>query len=98
MTSTKRDASSEIKMGPITQAELESIGLGSTEKIRALGWQEVFLRWIEAYPERLNLNAAYGLVAVEEGVDWRLLSDSQKQRARALVTSLRRQARGSMLR
>lgn len=77
-------------LGPITGAELSSLGLDGAEVIAALGWEEVFLRWIEAYPGRLNLNAAYGLIAAVEGVDWRQISPAERQRARALVASLRR--------
>lgn len=78
-------------MGPITGAELATLGLEAPEKIRALGWEEVFFRWIEAYPERLNVNAAYGLIAVVEGVDWRQITQAEKERARALVAALRRE-------
>lgn len=77
-------------LGPITSAELRSLGLDSAETIRNLGWEEVFLRWIEAYPARLNLNAAAGLIGVVEGVPWQQISPSEKQRARALIASLRR--------
>lgn len=80
-------------MGPVTSAELSTLGLDDAGKIRELGWQEVFLRWIEAYPGRLNVNAACGLIAVVEGVDWRNISPQEKRRAQSLVAALRR-ARG----
>jgi hypothetical protein len=80
-------------MGPITAAELVSIGIDTVEKVREMGWPEAFLLWIEAYPERLNVNAAVGLAAAEEGVSWKSLSPSEQERARTVVTNLRR-ARG----
>jgi hypothetical protein len=80
-------------MGPITAGELVSIGIDTVEKVREMGWPEAFLLWVEAYPERLNINAAVGLAAAEEGVPWKSLSAKEKERARTLVTNLRR-ARG----
>jgi hypothetical protein len=75
----------------ITEVELESIGLGTRAKVVAVGWEEAFLRWVEAYPERLNLNAAVGLIAKESGVHWLQVPPSDKERARALIDSLRRE-------
>jgi hypothetical protein len=76
-------------MGPLTAAELESLGVSTIESLQALGWEEAFLRWVEAYPERLNVNAAVGLVAAELDVSWRTLSEKDKERARALVRRVR---------
>lgn len=77
------------RMGPTTASELESIGIDTVEKLCALGWEEAFVRWIEAYPERLNLNAATGLVAATLGVSYLALSAQEKARARALCDGLR---------
>ena len=81
-------------MGPITSAELVSLGIDTVEKVCEMGWPEAFLMWIEAYPERLNVNAAVGLAAAVQGVPWHRLSPSEKERARTLVASLRRARRG----
>jgi hypothetical protein len=86
----------EKAMGPITAAELSSLGIASVEKVREMGWREVFLIWIEAYPERLNVNAAVGLAAAEEGISWQKLSPSSKERVRTLVSNLRRARRGTL--
>jgi hypothetical protein len=78
-------------MGPLTASELESLGIRTVEKLQALGWEEAFLRWVEAYPERLNLNAAAGLVAAEIGVSWRELGEKEKALARSVVDRVRRE-------
>jgi hypothetical protein len=85
----------EERMGPITSGELVSLGIDSVERLREMGWEEAFLRWIEAYPERLNVNAAVGLAAASEGMSWLKLSQREKDRARTLVAALRRARRGS---
>jgi len=82
-----RKRSSEL----ITEVELESLGLGSAVRIAAIGWEEAFLRWIEAYPERLNLNAAVGLIAKTEGISWLRVRAADKEHARVLVDALRRE-------
>jgi len=84
----------EHAMGPITAAELRSIGIDSVEKVRDMGWREVFLLWIEACPERINLNAAVSLVGAERGVSWLKVAPADKDRARAVVEGLRRARRG----
>jgi hypothetical protein len=75
----------------ITEVELESLGLGSSTRIAKMGWEEAFLRWVEAYPERLNLNAAVGLIAKAEGTSWLKVRASEKERARVFIDALRRE-------
>lgn len=76
-------------VGPTCDPELASIGFTTVEDLREAGWEEVCVRWVEAFPLRLNVNAFYGVIAAVEGVDWRDLDDGW--RARALR---RRLARG----
>ena len=87
-----------LNIGPICSAELSSIGIDTVEKLQDLGWEEVFLRWIEAYPERINLNAATGLIGAEEEIDWRSVTPLKKAKARALVERLRKLQGGSSTR
>ena len=75
----------------ITEVELESLGLGSSARIATMGWEAAFIRWVEAYPERLNLNAAVGLIAKAKGTSWLKVRVTDKERARALVDALRRE-------
>jgi hypothetical protein len=76
--------------GPVTSPELASLGLHTAEDLRELGWEEVCIRWVEAFPLRLNLNAFYGLIAAVEGVDWRSLDENWRTRARTLRDRLAR--------
>jgi hypothetical protein len=76
-------------MGPLTASELATIGIDTVERLVAMGWEEAFDRWVEAYPERLNVNAAVGLLAAENGVSWLKLNGSDKARARAKVDRIR---------
>lgn len=78
-------------LGPTCDPELASIGFSTVEALREAGWEEVCLRWVEAFPLRLNVNAFYGVIAAVEGVDWRDLDEGWRARARALR---RRLARG----
>lgn len=71
-------------LGPVTSAELASIGIRTVEEMRDLGWEEVCIRWVEAFPLRLNLNAFHGVQAAIEGIDWRDLDEDAKRRARQL--------------
>ncbi|MFO0584329.1 MAG: TfoX/Sxy family DNA transformation protein [Anaeromyxobacter sp.] len=71
-------------LGPTCAPELASIGLETVEDLRELGWEEACIRWVEAFPLRLNVNAFYGVIAAVEGVDWRELDEGWKRRARAL--------------
>src|SRR5262245_18233548 len=75
----------------ITEVELESLGLGSSARIARMGWEEAFIRWVEAYPERLNLNAAVGVIAKAEGISWLKVRAADKERARFLVDALRKE-------
>lgn len=78
-----------LSFGPACTPELHAVGLTSDEEIRALGWEEAFLRWTARFPARINVNAAYGMLAAERGVNWLQLSDEDKAQARRLVGRLR---------
>lgn len=78
-------------LGPVTEAELGSIGINTIEQIRSLGWEEVCERYSEAYPERLNLNAFAAIIGAIEGQDWRKIDPQLKDQARKLIRRLRRQ-------
>jgi len=78
-------------LGPVTSPELASIGIRTVEEMRDLGWEEVCIRWVEAFPLRLNLNAFHGVQAAIEGIDWRDLDEGAKRRARQLRDRLVRE-------
>jgi len=77
-------------LGPVSAAEFRTLGIFSLEQIREMGWQEAFALWVEAYPERLNLNAAAALIGAVEDVDWRKIPPNEKAAARRLLASLPR--------
>lgn len=60
------------------------------EDLQEARGEEACLRWVEAYPLRLNVNAFYGVIAAIEGVDWRELDPGWRARARALRNRLSR--------
>jgi hypothetical protein len=85
-----RSARAPGLLGPTCDPELASIGIHTLDDLRDLGWEEACIRWAEAYPLRLNVNAFYGIVAAIEGVDWRDLDQGWRARIRALKARLAR--------
>jgi hypothetical protein len=81
-------------LGPITGAELRSIGIDTLEKLRAVGWEQVYLRLIEAYPVRLHLILCYALIGAIHGVDLKLIPSDEKTLAKQLNKEIRRERQG----
>ncbi len=71
--------------GPVCTPELRAVGIHSAEDIRSLGWEEAYLRWIARFPARLNVLAAYGMIAAERDVSWLKLSATDKAAAQSFV-------------
>ena len=78
-----------LNFGPVTRVELESVGIMTLDQIEDLGFEETARRWVEKYPERLNVNAFIGIVATLDGVSWTRVNSAQKAKARALVNKMR---------
>ena len=78
-------------LGPVTAAELMEIGIATCEDLRALGWEEAYLRWVQAYPKRLHLTAARALAGALVDEDWRRLPTVLDAEVRAVVRMLRSQ-------
>ena len=89
----KKPAPAIPGFGPTCTPELQLIGIHSAAQIRELGWQEAFLRWTARFPNRINVNAAYGMISAEQGIHWQQIAEDDKQRARQLVAQLRKQPR-----
>ncbi|MBL8174841.1 MAG: hypothetical protein JNK48_09225 [Bryobacterales bacterium] len=81
--------------GPVCTPELQLVGIESAGQIRQLGWEECFHRWVARFPNRINVNAAYGMIAAEQGIGWRCLTAEDKARAKRVVERLRRAGRGA---
>lgn len=82
-------------LGPKSEAELVSVGIRSLEQLRKLGWKTALEKLARAYPDRINLNMAYGLLAAVTDQDWRELSDREREQARRETDRLR-EARNRM--
>lgn len=80
-----------INFGPVTLPEFEAIGIRTFGQLEELGWEEVCRRWVENFPERLNVNAFIGIIATFEGIPWTKISPSEKAQARRWVNELRRE-------
>ena len=88
-----RDPSTPLRavpnFGPVTAAELEAIGLQTLGALEALGPEEAFRLWVERFPDRLNANAALGLVTAMAGTVWTRATAAQRAEARRLADQLR---------
>lgn len=83
---------SQIKnFGPVTLAEFEAIGLHTLEALQELGWEEVCRKWVESFPERVNVNAFIGVITTLDGMVWTQATASQKAQARRLVNDIRKE-------
>lgn len=78
-----------VNFGPVTLPEFEALGLKTLGDLRKLGWEDVCRKWVEFFPERLNVNAFIGVIATLEGISWTKISPAQRALARSLVNSLR---------
>lgn len=76
-------------IGPACTPELLAAGIDSVERIRELGWREAYLRWVDAYPSRINVNAALNILAAEKGVPWFAIQGADKEEVQNFVKSLR---------
>lgn len=80
-----------INFGPVTLSEFEAMGLTTLKQLDELGWEEVCRKWVEHFPERLNVNAFIGLLATFEGISWTKISLNQRATARRLVNQIRKE-------
>lgn len=78
-----------VNFGPATLPELAAIGITTVDQIERLGAEEVCRRWVERFPERLNVNAVVGVVATLEGVPWTRVSAGGRAAARRIVDDLK---------
>jgi uncharacterized protein YdeI (YjbR/CyaY-like superfamily) len=80
-------------LGPVSGGELRSIGIDTVEKLRAVGWEQAFLKIFEAYPHRLHLNMVFALIGAIEDQDWRKIDGALKAEAKSLVAEIKREWR-----
>lgn len=80
-----------INFGPVTLQEFEAMGITTLEQLQELGWEETCRRYVQYFPERLNANAFFGVIAALQGVAWNKLSLAKRADANRLVSELREQ-------
>lgn len=78
-----------LNFGPVTAAELASLGVMTLEDLESLGAEDTLRRWTARFPNRLNVNAALGLVVTLDGGVWTTATGAQRASARRLVDRLR---------
>jgi hypothetical protein len=78
-----------VNFGPVVLPELADVGITTVDQLERLGAEEVCRRWVERFPERLNVNAIVGIVATLEGVPWTKVSPAGRVTARAIADELR---------
>jgi DNA transformation protein and related proteins len=66
-------------IGAKTTAWLYAIGIETEDDIRALGSVEVYRRLKARFPDRVSLNALWGLEAMLLGIKWRDLTADMKE-------------------
>lgn len=77
-------------LGPKTEAELNSIGIRTLRDLKSLGWEEVCLRYVFAFPKRLNLTLVCAIIGAISDEDWRRVPPEVKARAKEFVEALRK--------
>lgn len=80
-----------VNFGPVTLPEFRAMGLTTYGQLEDLGWEAVCRKWVEEFPERLNVNAFIGILATLEGISWTKISASDRSKARSLVNRLRQE-------
>jgi nucleotidyltransferase/DNA polymerase involved in DNA repair len=78
-----------VNFGPVTLPEFEAMGIRTLRDLRKLGGEEVCRRWVESFPERLNVNAFIGVIATLDGIPWTKVTASQRAEARGWVERMK---------
>jgi hypothetical protein len=90
-TARSTPLSNLINFGPATLPEFRAMGLKTYGQLEDLGWEAVCRKWVENFPERLNVNAFIGVIATLEGISWTKISPSDRAKARNLVQRLKQE-------
>ena len=80
-----------VNFGPVTLKEFQAMGLTRFGQLEDLGWETVCRKWVEDFPERLNVNAFIGVIATLEGISWTKVTSSDRAKAKNLAAALRRE-------
>lgn len=88
MNNKRNDSGGEERLGslgPKTSAWLRGVGIGTLAELERLGAAEAYRRLQAAYPERVSLNALWGIQAAIMEIDWRDLPEDIKNQLKGEV-------------
>jgi DNA transformation protein and related proteins len=66
-------------IGPVSRNWLAEVGIYSIDDLKAAGAVPTYKMLKEIYPERVSLNLLWGLEAAVRGIDWRELTEADKE-------------------
>ena len=72
-------------VGPKTIGWLKDVGIETVEDLEALGVVEAYVRLKTAFPDKVTLNALWGLQGALLGIPWNQLPEDMKDDLRQQV-------------
>ncbi|MDX1414415.1 MAG: TfoX/Sxy family DNA transformation protein [Candidatus Promineifilaceae bacterium] len=66
-------------LGPVSSNWLAEIGIYNVDDLRAAGVIPTYKLLKEIYPQRVSLNLLWGLEAAVRDIDWRELTEADKE-------------------
>ena len=66
-------------IGPVSQKWLAEVGIYTADDLREAGVIPTYKLLKEIYPERVSLNLLWGLEAAVRDIDWRELTQADKE-------------------
>ncbi len=75
--------------GPVTSAELESMGIIYLDQIEKMGTEDFCRLYVQYFPERLNANAFLGVICALDNTVWTKAKVQHRVMAHNLVKKLK---------
>lgn len=72
-------------LGPLTGAELRTIGIETVEQLKSLGWEKALSKWIQHYPHRLNMMAGYAVMGAVHDQTYKKLDREYKAEVKNFI-------------
>lgn len=66
-------------IGPVSRGWLAEIGIDTIDDLKTAGVIPTYQLLKEMYPERVSLNLLWGLEAAVRDIDWRDLTEADKE-------------------
>ncbi|MEM7647039.1 MAG: TfoX/Sxy family DNA transformation protein [Pseudomonadota bacterium] len=86
---TRTPISDARNLGPTTAAEMQVMDIHCLEQIQEIGWEDFYIRYVELFPHRLNLNALTAILGAIEDQDWREVDPQLKAQAKSLIQKIK---------